>query len=187
MMEFFKDSYYWIDFSIGTAIPLVVFALYRTGRIGRFIWYLFWVGAAVGLTWELPMSLLNEYSTTNPMVTFITPLPTHFSVIIITHSFWDGGLFLGGVWMVYKFCPEPRFDKFNIKELIVLLAWGQVSELAVELSSTYAGGWEFISYWWNPTLFMFNDKNITLFPQLIWFVAPIVFYPIALKLKSKTG
>lgn len=182
-MNLLKDYFYWIDFSIGAVTPIIVFLLYRSGRISKFVWHLFWLGFALGLTWEVPMSLLNEYSATRPMARFIQPLPTHFSVLIISHTFWDGGLFLLGVLLVSMTHKSGWFDKFKFSELLVLLIWGQASELWVELTSTYNGGWAYIPYWWNPSMFKFNGSDITLFPQLIWLAAPIVFYFIALRMK----
>jgi hypothetical protein len=187
MMDLLKNNFYWIDFSIGTAIPLVVLGLRLRGRISRFVWRLFWLGTALGLTWELPLSLLNAYSATHPAARFIQPLPTHFSVLIVLHSFWDGGLFLVGVWLAAKSYPGRWFERFRLGELLVLLLWGQASELAVELLSTFNHGWAYIPYWWNPSLFRFSGSDITLLPQLIWLAAPVVFYLIALRLKPKSN
>ncbi|NVM36950.1 MAG: hypothetical protein HWN81_15245 [Candidatus Lokiarchaeota archaeon] len=103
----------------------------------------------------------------------------------MTHSLWDGRLFLLGVWFVYLICKKPIFKKFRLCEFIILIIYGRVSELVVESISTFSNAWEYIEYWWNPTLFMFNSYNITLMPQLIWLAAPIVFYFIAFKLNQK--
>lgn len=185
MIELFRDNFYWIDFTIGGAMPVAAFILYRLGRIDRFQLCLFWVGVTLGLTWEFPMSWLNQYSETHAVARFIRPLPTHFSAIIIFHSLWDGGLFLLGVWVVKLVCRNPHFERFRVCELAALLVWGQVSELWVELTSTFSGGWAYITYWWNPSLFVFNGHDITLLPQLIWLAAPVVFYFIALRLKPR--
>lgn len=66
-----------------------------------------------------------------------------------------------------------------------MIIYGQISELIVELTSTLSEAWEYIEYWWNPRLFIFNGYNITLLPQLIWLTAPIIFYIIAVKLKQR--
>ncbi len=184
-MDLFKVNFYWIDFAIGSAIPILVFFLYQKQYISKYMWALYWVGVLLGLTWEFPFSLLNEYSQNYPVARFIQPLPTHFMVIVVTHSFWDGGLFLLGMAFVYKFCKAPQFTKISLKELVVLLIWGQVSELTVEILSTFSNAWEFVPYWWNPTLFTFNGHAITLMPQLIWVAAPIAFYFIAVKLSNR--
>ena len=128
------------------------------------------------------MSIANEFSP-YPPARFLTPMPTHFIVIVIMHSFWDGGLFLIGVRLVKKICPAPHFDDVKMSELAIMVAWGQLSELAVELASTFNEAWEYNSYWWNPVLFVFNGHNITMLSQLIWLIAPVVFYYLAIKLK----
>lgn len=180
--------FYWTIWIIGILICIFIYILYKTNKLKRFFWILFWVGFLLGLCWELPLSIANEISDFSP-ARFITPppLPPPFStiVIIITHSFWDGGLFLLGVWFIYIICQKPLFEKFKACEFTILIIYGQISELIVELTSTFSNGWEYIEYWWNPTLFMFNGHNITILPQLIWLAAPIVFYFITLRLKSR--
>ena len=180
--------FYWFIWIVGVVILLIVYFLYKFNKINKYIWYLFWLGFFLGLCWELPLSIANEISNFPPARFIIpTPLPSPISMIliIITHSLWDGGLFLLGVWFVNLICKKPIFERFKPSEFIILIIYGQVSELIVELTSTFSNAWEYIEYWWNPTLFLFNGHNITLLPQIIWLVAPIVFYFIALKLKQR--
>ena len=182
-MDFLRDNFYYIDFAIGAAVPAAVAVLYLSRRISAFTWKLFWIGTLIGLTWEIPLSTLDGLGIVD-IFRFMTPPPAHFIVIIISHSFWDGGLFLAGAALVNLLCPEPRFTRFRIRELAILMAWGQVQELGVELLSTGSGGWEYNPSWWNPSLFLFNGRHITLVPQLIWLAAPVIFYCAALKIRS---
>lgn len=184
LFELFRSNFYWIDLFIGGSAPVVTYVLYKSGRVGRFIWVLFWVGFCIGLTWEVPMQLLNELSQGHAVHSYTRPPPFHFSVIIISHSLWDGGLFLLGVFMVRLVCKKPIFERFQARELIVLIIWGQASELWVELTSTLGEAWAYIPRPWNPSLFKFNGQDITLMPQLIWLAAPIAFYFIALKVRG---
>jgi hypothetical protein len=184
MAGFIKDHFYLIDFAIGGGTPIIVTVLYLSGLISRFTWRLFWVGCLIGLTWEIPLSTLDHFNIVD-VFRFATPPPAHFSVIIISHTFWDGGLFLLGVLLVKILCKPPHFTRFSGRELAVLMVWGQASELWVELTSTGNGGWEYNPAWWNPSMFMFNGSHITLAPQLIWLAAPILFYFCALKLGKK--
>ena len=69
--------------------------------------------------------------------------------------------------------------------MLVLLIWGQASELLVEFSSTLNDGWAFIQYWWNPAIFQFNGHNITWLMQVIWAAASIGYYVLLIKLKPK--
>lgn len=180
--------FYWIIWFVGILICLSVYFLYKSHRIDKYYWYLFWLGFILGLCWELPLSIANDISSFPPARFIIpTPLPSPIStiLIIITHSFWDGGLFLLGVLFVQLLCKKPIIEKFKPCEFIILIIYGQVSELIVELTSTFSDAWEYIVYWWNPRLFIFNGHNITLLPQLIWLAAPAIFYFIALSLKQR--
>ncbi|TFG08672.1 MAG: hypothetical protein EU539_01665 [Promethearchaeota archaeon] len=172
----------------GVFICLTVLLLYKFNFIDKFIWYLYWIGFAIGLCWEVPLSIADDYSP-YPPVTYLTPapLPAPFSTmaIMISASLWDGGLFLLGILFVKLICPSPHFTKSNKYELGVLIAYGQISELLVELISMSGGGWEYNVYWWNPLLFTINGNNITFLPQLIWLVAPIVYYFAIIKLKPR--
>ncbi len=180
--------FYWFVWIIGILICITAYFLFKTKKIDKFIWYLFWIGFFLGLCWELPLSIANEISSLPPARFIIpTPFPPPIStiLIIITHSFWDGGLFLLGVWFIQLLCKKPIFERFKVSEFAILIIYGQVSELIVELTSTLSNAWEYIVYWWNPLLFTFNGHNITLLPQLIWLAAPLVFYFIAIRLKKR--
>jgi len=187
-MNLIQQYFYYIDFAIGAAVPLGVIVLYATKRISAFTWKLFWIGTAIGLMWEVPLSTLDGLGIVDIFI-FATPPPAHFIVIIISHTFWDGGLFLAGVLLVNLLCPAPRFSSFSAREFFLLLAWGKAQELGVELLSTGSGGWAYNPSWWNPSLFMFNGQHITLAPQLIWLAAPVVFYfaALAVKRREKNG
>ncbi len=116
-----------------------------------------------------------------------SPNPFPLIFLSLLHTLWDGALFLVGVGLVYLICKPPHLTKFRWSELSVLLIWGVSSELAVELTATYSSLWEYQRKWWNPVLFKFNNQNITLIPQLVWLVAPIIFYLMALPLNRRYG
>jgi hypothetical protein len=180
--------FYWFVWIVGILICTAVFILYKTEKLNKYYWYLFWLGFVLGMIWEVPLMIANEISPTPPARFIIpTPLPSPYSIIIIiiTHSFWDGGLFLLGVLFIQLICKKQLLEKFKLSELIVLTIYGQISTLIVELISTSSGGWEYYVYLWNPLLFTFNGHHITLLPQLIWLAAPIVFYIIAIKLNQR--
>jgi len=159
----------------GIAICIIFFALYKINYISKFTWLLFWVGILLGLTWEVPLSIINA------------PFPPSIETYILmtTATIWDGGLFLLGYWVVIKICKEPHFNRFKLKELGILLLYGQLSSFIIEMLAVVSGGWEYEITSWNPLLFTFLGGNITLLPQLIWFFAPILFYFIAIKLNTK--
>lgn len=186
MVEWFRSAYYPLDLAIGFSSPVLFFLLYRTGRIERFTWQAFWVGGLVGLTWEIPIFVLSGEATSVPLVTWVRPLIAHYAVFMVSHSLWDGLLFVIGLWLVKAACRKPVLRAFRWSEMLVLLAWGQVSELLVELSSTMNDGWVFVAYPWNPALFQCNGHDITLLMQAVWAVAPIAYYLIVLRLNPNT-
>ncbi len=154
---------------------------------------MFWIGFIIGMCWELPMSIANELAICcgypYPPATFNTPTPIQGPLLVIiiavTHSLWDGTLFLFSVSFVYLFSKAPYFTEFNWKQLGILLLIGQLQEFIVELVSTSSSGWYYNIYWFNPPLFPWMGHFITLLPQLIWLLAPIVFYVVVLKYQPK--
>lgn len=180
-MEIFKAGYYYADLIIGFLFPIFFYFLYRTGKADKTIWRLFWLGAAIGLAWEVPIFVLSQH-TSFPIISWIRPLPFHYIIFVIAHTLWDGGLFLIGVWIVRVFCPLPRFKQFKVKELAVFMIYGQISSLMVEISSVVNDGWVYVAdHWWNPVLFELAGRPITLLPQLIWLAAPVVYYLVLVK------
>ena len=181
MADFFCASYYWFDLLIGLGCPLVLFGLRRLEWLDRRAWRLFWFGAFLGLFWELPVFMLSKIGS-YPIITWDRELPVHFSVFLLAHTLWDGGLFLIGVWLVRRLCRPPALTRFRWAELVVLIAWGQISSVAVEVSSVLNDGWVYVTgYWWNPTLLTLQGHPLTLWPQIPWLLAPIVFYRAAIK------
>ena len=178
------EYFYWVDLVIALSIPLLFVLLYRTRRISRYLWLLFWIGCGVGALWEIPFYFIGPYFSSDPSYVLKTPTPYPLFLLHFVHCFWDGGLFMIGVWMVKRFCRAPHFERFRFPELAVLLVWGQLQEIAVELISTGSSGWAYVPHWWNPSMFQFRGSDITLLPQLIWVVAPIVFYVLAIRLRK---
>ncbi len=151
---------------------------------GRII-QLFWLGVAIGLTWEIPI-FLSAIFASDPIVGFLREPPLDPFVFMVAHSFWDGGLFLLGLTFVGALCAHPVLARFRWPELAVLILWGQVSEFAVEIVSVLNQGWVYHGgRAWNPVLFHVAGHPLTLVPQLIWLAAPIVYYLLALRLMRR--
>jgi hypothetical protein len=179
MIELFKAGFYYVDLMIGFSLPVFFYFLYRSGKTDKLIWHLFWIGAFIGLAWEVPIFILSGQTTSIPIISWIRPLPFHYAVFMIAHTLWDGGIFLIGVWLVRVLCPPPLFKQYNTRELLVLVIYGQASSLMVEISSVINEGWVYeTGYCWNPVLFEVAGRPITLLPQLIWLAAPVVYYLI---------
>jgi hypothetical protein len=180
---FISENFFIIDYAIAAVILIAIVLLFVFKKITKFVLYLFLLGFAIGLLWEIPLGLARELEI--PIATFsgsrpIAPFPIHG----IIHSIWDGGIFLIGVGFIRLYSKENYFSNFNIKELIILEIWGQIQSLIIEISSILGGGWEYIPCWWNPCLFWMNGHAFTLFPQLVWFFAAMLFYFIAIKIKA---
>lgn len=182
MMELFQSSYYWLDLLVGYGSPVVLYVLYRRKLVAARDWRLFWLGALIGLTWEIPIFMLSAHAIL-PIVTWIRPFPTNYAIFMISHTLWDGAIFVVGVWLVAWLCKGPILARFAWAELVVLLIWGQVSAFLVEFSSISNDGWMYVQgYWWNPTVLWIDGRPINLLIQIVWLAAPILFYLIALKM-----
>ena len=184
-MSIFQDYFYYLDLLVGFTAPILVYILYRTNKIDKLSWYVFWLGAVVGLTWEIPMFVGSYETTFFVTLRTIRPYPFHYVVFMICHTLWDGMLFLIGYKLVLLLSKSPRFDEFNIKELMILIIYGQIQEFMVEIGAVSNSAWVFFVYWWNPALFYVNGYPITLYPQLSWLFGSMLFYYLLLKLKPR--
>ena len=85
-----------------------------------------------------------------------------------------------GVLLCNKFVESARFLKFSWNELGIMLSWGIFQELLVEY--LFNGRvWVYEPLPWNPVIIppllgSATTVGFTLIPQLVWVVAPIVFY-----------
>ena len=159
----------------------------RSRPDGAAVIRLFWLGVAIGLTWEIPI-FLSSLLATDPIVEFLREPPFHPIIFMVAHAFWDGGLFLAGLALVQALCAQPVLATFRWQELGVLVLWGQLSELAVEVVSVLNQGWVYSGiHPWNPVLFHFSGHPITVVPQLIWLAAPVAYYLCALRLVRRAG
>ena len=95
---------------------------------------------------------------------------------MVVHAFWDGGILLVGLGLARAVVARSAMRRRAV-ELVVFVAWGQLTELAVEFSSVLNDAWVYSDdRAWNPVLFSVQGHPITLVPQLIWVAAPIVYY-----------
>jgi hypothetical protein len=167
---------------VGFSLPAYVHLRHRSRSCTAGVTRLFWLGVAIGLTWEIPI-FLSAVLATDPIAGFLREPPLHPIVFMVAHAFWDGGLFLLGLALVRALCAHPVLASFRWPEVAVFILWGQISALAVEVVSVLNQGWFYHDgHAWNPVLFHVAEHPITLVPQLIWLVAPVVYYACALRL-----
>lgn len=176
-----------LDVAVAIALPFSLFALHKRRSLPRCVWPLYWLGVAIGLSWELGYHFTGPLYSDTPSYLQATPYPFHPLAQPFMHALWDGGLFVAGLAPLWWLCAPPRLQGFSWRELAILVTWGQLQELCVELVAQATGAWSFTPSWWNPVLFEFGEGAITLAPQLIWLVAPCVFYAGALALNRRLG
>ena len=94
-------------------------------------------------------------------------------------------IFLAGVFLTKAFLKNKQFlYNYNSTALFIMILWGGFSEFLVDLNGN-GKLWLFIENWYNPVFITINDNSLTIIPQLIWFVAPILYYLSILKFQSK--
>ena len=174
------DNIFVLDYIAAILILLIVTILFIRKKINKNAWVLYWVGVGLGLIWEIPIGLTREMGV--PIAEFIKPRPVlPFPLHSIMHSIWDGGIFLVGIFLVYKILSSPHFKNFNKSELLIFIVWGQLQSVILEIVSLVIGLWNYIPSWWNPSMFEIKGHYFTLFPQYVWLFASIIFYYLTLK------
>ena len=150
---------------------------------------MFWVGCLIGSTWEFTFLYLGS-----DFVHSVKEWPLGLGgwPRKISHSIWDGGLFMIGVFLCERFLKAPLFQRFDLKELTVILLWGIFQELLVEY--LFNGRvWIYPPLPWNPIIIPTMpgsaalSPGYTLIPQAVWVVAPIIFYVILLKIAKDSN
>ena len=165
-----------VSITIGLTLPLIVYWAYRSRYLTGVQTLLFVLGSVLGSIWETALLLVVPRLTEEQLYTVYADVSVQPVVHAVSHSFWDGGLFLVGVFSVERFTEGPHFRTFRWRELGVIVVWGQVQSLAVEITAIGTGMWTYHPTALNPSLFRFGDDTVTVAPQFIWLVATIVFY-----------
>tara|TARA_B100000214_G_scaffold371231_1_gene347221 strand:- start:269 stop:835 length:567 start_codon:yes stop_codon:yes gene_type:complete len=171
------------DFTVAIALVIGFIVAYHKGSISRTYHYMFWIGCLIGSTWEFTFLYLGP-----EFVHSVKEWPLGLGgwPRKLSHSIWDGGLFMIGVFLCEKYLPRPLFVRFNKKELSIFLSWGIFQELLVEY--LFNGRvWIYEPLSWNPVIIPRLPGSAelcpgyTLIPQAVWVVAPIIFYFLFLR------
>ena len=178
---FTANQLMWAAFIIGKSPPLLFIILLKTEKISREFFNLYFLGVLVGLTWEIPFALAGK-----SFHLILIDWPIDFPLVRnITYSFIDGLIFIVGVLLAKAYLKNKHFlYKFNSTALLIMIIWGSFSEFLVDLNGN-GKLWLFLENWYNPVFITINDNGLTIIPQLIWFIAPIVYYLTVLKCLSK--
>ena len=178
---FTANQLMWAAFIIGNSAPLLFIILLKTEKISTEFFNLYFLGVLVGLTWEIPFALAGK-----SFHLILIDWPIDFPLVRnITYSFIDGLIFIAGVLLAKAYLKNKHFlYKFNSTALLIMIIWGSFSEFLVDLNGN-GKLWLFLENWYNPVFITINDNGLTIIPQLIWFIAPIVYYLTVLKYLSK--
>jgi hypothetical protein len=182
-----SNTLFYLDIAIALGTLAFFAFMHYTRRFSPRIWYMFLAGCLIGATWEFGFYLLGPGYASDPLFIMHSEFPLPRIFMHTLHCLWDGGLFMIGVGLVFMLCRPPHLERFRWQELAVMILWGQVSELAVELVGSNGALWEYQGTWYNPVMFRVNDYNITLLPQLVWLAAPVVFYFVALRINARAA
>lgn len=165
-----------VSIAVGFCVPLLVYGAYRMRYLTRPQTLLFGIGSGLGLIWEGALVMLVPRLTEAPLYSIGVDVSVPSPIHVMSHSFWDGLLFLAGVLLVQRFVEGPHFRAFRWREFLMLVAWGQIQSLVVELTATGTGIWTYHPTSWNPSLFQVGEKAVTAGPQVIWLIAVSAFY-----------
>ena len=182
-----SDAFYILDIIIALSILAFFAYMHYSRRFPAVVWYMFWLGVLIGATWEIGFYFIGPKFASAPIYVYNTQPPYPSIILHIVHCFWDGGLFMIGVGLVFQINRSPVMARFRWAELGVMVGWGVLQEIVVEFISIGGGMWEYVHRWYNPSLFKVGDSDFTLLPILIWVAAPIVFYLIALRINRRWG
>lgn len=179
------QAFYVFDIAVGVGLALAFLVLPRTGRISKRTAWLFWAGVLVGLGWEIPFYLLGPDFSEAPMYELRMRYPLHPFGQFFTHAFWDGGFFLVGLALARGLLRGPILERFRWDVLLVLIAWGQAQSIAIEVLAGSGGTWEYVPRVYNPVIARVGSVELTLWPQLVWVIGPIVFHRLALWIERR--
>jgi hypothetical protein len=172
------------DFTVATLLVFGFYFTYKNNRISSEYYTLFWIGCLIGSTWEFTFLFLGPefLHSVKEWPYGLGGWPRKLS-----HSIWDGGLFMVGIYFCERFLPDPLFRSFNKKELGIMLSWGIFQELLVEY--LFNGRvWIYEPLPWNPIIISVLpgsaplSPGYTLIPQTVWIIAPILFYFTCLRI-----
>lgn len=156
--------------------------LYYGKKITKNHFFLFWWGFLVGSTWEFAFYLFRgEITVTRAN----WPLPLITKNLV--HTFWDAGLFMVGYLLVVAWTRDWNCcTTFKASELTIMVVWGSATSFIVELLGN-GNVWEYVPQSYNPVYLTIDGQGYTILPQLIWLVAPVVFYLGAIKILRTTS
>tara|TARA_X000000950_G_scaffold108501_1_gene136852 strand:+ start:2090 stop:2350 length:261 start_codon:yes stop_codon:yes gene_type:complete len=83
---FSANQLMWAAFIIGNSAPLFFVTLYKTQKISRELFNLYFLGVLVGLTWEIPFALAGK---SFHLILIDWPIDLPLSEILLIHLLMD--------------------------------------------------------------------------------------------------
>ena len=98
------------DFTVAVGLVIGFVLAYRNKKISNTYYIMFWIGCLIGSTWEFTFLYLGP-----EFVHSVKEWPYGLGgwPRKVSHSIWDGGLFMVGVYLCEKYINEPLFQKFD--------------------------------------------------------------------------
>jgi hypothetical protein len=172
-------AYYAADLFCAVAFPLLVWLGRSRAWPNPHAWRLFWVGAAIGLSWEIPIFAMSAWTGT-PILVWQTPLPLPPAAFIVAHSSWDGALLLAGYEIARRITTRRGASPFGVLGISIQVLWGQLTEICVELSAIGAGTWVYLDgLWFNPPWAFVAGHPLPTGLQVAWLCASLAFAGVA--------
>lgn len=171
--------------ALGFVFPLVLYIGHRREIFTEFHLHTYAIGTVLGATWEFGLVLSQTFGIVDSIYTMSVAVRVPNLVHALSHSLWDGALFLVGVFLVQLIFANQRFVTFDWRELCVLILWGQLQSVVVEVVAVTTGLWQYNVTWWNPRIVSIGGGDLTLMPQLIWLLAMSLFYVVCLQLPTR--
>ena len=163
-----------------------------SGRLPRYYWCLALVGGCLGMVWELGFTFsgmgypIAPGGAANPDAQDLSDLPIYAILpILVMVCIWDAGLFLTGLVLSRISFGKTIESRFSWAALLVMQLWGQLQSFVIEIYAIETGMWAYGATTLNPKLFGWGAAQITLLPQLVWFLAMFAFYAAVLKISPR--
>ncbi|TFH05912.1 MAG: hypothetical protein E4H14_11785 [Candidatus Thorarchaeota archaeon] len=110
------------DYAVAVILVTYFVWAYKNQKISKSYFYAFWVGCLIGAVWEFAFLFLGpdflHAAVEWPFGFFGWPKK-------VSHSIWDGGVFMAGVYICNRFLgADPRFRNWSWREYGIMALWG---------------------------------------------------------------
>jgi len=169
------------DIAIGLAVPLGFAAAFAAGKVTKRELLFLAAGFAIGASFEFfTWAMGRDFF----FVILNWPLP--MATYYLCHSSWDAGIFFAGYLLCAAILRKPRASvavSFDWREALIMTVWGAGTAFFVEIAGNGII-WQYVPGKWNPEWITVAGRGYTLFIQVVWLIAPAVFYACCLQISK---